>query len=73
MFVELIVLQLVRFMGPENQVIEINPELVVSVRAPRLREHFAPGVRCIISTDDGKFVTVIEPCSRVRELLMGAR
>jgi hypothetical protein len=68
-----IVLTLIRLTGPEGQVIEINPQQVVSVRSPRSTEHFGPGVKCLISTADGKFTTVVEPCSKVRDLLVMTR
>ena len=59
---------LVLLTGPGQQVIGVNPETVVSVRAPRSCEHFALGTRCLITTSDGKFISVAEPCPAVRKL-----
>jgi len=64
-----IALYLVLLTGAGGQVIEINPAMVVSVRAPAAREYFARGTRCIVTTVDGKFVTVQETCDTVRRLL----
>jgi hypothetical protein len=64
-----IVLDLLLLMGPEHQIILVNPSQVVSMRTPRRHEHFGKGVRCLINTVDGKFIAVIQPCQEVKGLL----
>jgi hypothetical protein len=62
-----ILLTLVMFHGPGGQVIWVNPDAVVSTRLPRQGEHFAPGIRCLINTSDGKFTLVMETCEEVEQ------
>jgi hypothetical protein len=54
--------------GPEGQTIFVNPEEIVSIRAPRetQAEHFAHGVHCVLQTADGKLVNVADNCDVVR-------
>lgn len=63
---------LVHLTGPEGQLVELNPEAVVTLRDVRESDaaHFAKGVKCLIHTTDGKFVAVIETCAKVRQLLL---
>jgi hypothetical protein len=66
----LVAFHLVRFTGPDNQLIEINPDEVVAIRTPRDSEqHFHQKVACLIFTSDGKFVGVIETCEEVNRRL----
>jgi hypothetical protein len=66
----LLALNLVEFTGPDHQQIVINADAVVSVREPRDTEtHFHQKIECLIATNDGKFVGVIESCDVVRERL----
>ena len=60
---------LVTLTGLDNQRIDINPAEVVSVRAPRVQEHFGEGIKCLLHTADGKFIAVIEDCDTVRRRL----
>jgi hypothetical protein len=62
-------LELITVTGPDNQVIQLNPNVIVSLRAPRVGEHFAPGTNCLIHTSDGKIVVVKETCAQVDNLL----
>ena len=67
--VELIVLH-----GSNGVEVAVNPAQVTSLR-PRTSPQeglFAGGVECMISLADGKFVTVVETCDKVRELLRDA-
>jgi hypothetical protein len=65
----LAVLHLVILTGPDGQVIQVNPDTVITVRPPRGNEHFHPEIKCLIHTADGKIVTVTEDCDTVRERL----
>ena len=51
--------------GPGGQAIDINPRKIISLRDPRPQGHVAKDVRCLISTEDGKFIGVIETCDVV--------
>jgi uncharacterized protein YrrD len=66
----LIAFYLVIFHGPDNQLIEVNPDEVVSIREPRdVEQHFHAKVNCLIFTSDGKFLGVVEDCHTVHSLL----
>lgn len=64
LYVAIILLHLT---GPGGQMIEVNPDEIVTLRSPRSQEHFAPGTRCLINTVDGKVVAVQEDCYRVKQ------
>lgn len=58
--------------GPDNQEIVLNAEEIVTLRPPRVSEHFAPGAQCLINTEDGKFLTVMETCLEIRNRIENA-
>jgi hypothetical protein len=58
---------LVALTGPEEQPIEVNPHEVVSIRPQR--GNLASGIRCLIHTTDGKYISVIEDCMTVSRKL----
>lgn len=60
---------LVALTGVEDQVININPNEVVSIRPQR--GNLASGIRCLIHTTDGKYISVIETCDIVLRKLEG--
>jgi hypothetical protein len=62
-------LELIQLTGPEHQVIQVNPSSIVSLRAPRTAEHFAPGTKCLLNMGDGKIIVVMETCEQVNHLL----
>jgi len=66
--VTLIVLHLVKLTGPDGQLVEVNPQEIVSIRSPR-EGGVHPDVKCLLHTSDGKFIAVVETCTRVQELL----
>jgi hypothetical protein len=57
--------------GLENQQIYLNPKQVISIRQPRGLNsgHWPAGVRCLVTTVDGKYLTVVETCAEIRERL----
>jgi len=69
----LLALKLVTFTGPDDQIIEVNADEIVSVRTPRSADHFGPGIRCLINTSDGKYVSVKEECSQVVKTLQAVK
>jgi hypothetical protein len=58
---------LVALTGVEEQSIEVNPSEVVSIRPQR--GNLANGIRCIIHTTDGKYISVVEDCMTVSRKL----
>jgi hypothetical protein len=67
---ELLALHLIRLTGPDGEIIEVNPEEVVSAKAPgAIAGHLHPRTRCVIFTSDGKFITVRDECEDVRKKL----
>jgi hypothetical protein len=64
-----IVFRLILLHGPNNQVIHLNPDDIVTLRVPRGDEgHLQEGVKCIVTTIDGKFSAVKESCQTVHEM-----
>jgi uncharacterized protein YlzI (FlbEa/FlbD family) len=59
---------LVQLTGPDNQIIWVNPEEIVSIRAPResQQHHFDNDIKCTLQTVDGKLINVIDSCDEVR-------
>ena len=50
--------------------ISLNPEQIVALRdGEHTGQHLAKEVECVITTSDGKFISVVETCARVRELI----
>jgi hypothetical protein len=66
-----LIASLLALQGPDGQAILVAPEHVVSLRAPRSHEHFAPGTRCILLTSDGRLVSVINRCADIRKMIEG--
>lgn len=64
-------LALLILQGPDGQTIEVNPSAIVTMRAPGPagQAALAPGVRCAITTSDGKVVNVTDTCEEVRAKL----
>jgi hypothetical protein len=57
--------------GLDAQQIYLNPEQIISIRQPRGLNsgHWPAGVRCLVTTVDGKYLTVVETCAEIRERL----
>jgi hypothetical protein len=57
--------------GPNGQALFINPAQIVSVRQPRGLNtgHWPHGTNCLVTTVDGKYVTTLETCPQIKELL----
>jgi hypothetical protein len=61
---------------PGGYEVFVNPDSVTSMRADRPdKEHtvMADAVRCLLNTNDGKFISVIETCSQVEKLFEEAK
>jgi hypothetical protein len=68
--VVIVALKLVLLHGPGGQIIEINPDQVVTLREPRMFEgHIPPGTNCVVNMADGKFNLVQEACATVRDMM----
>jgi hypothetical protein len=63
-----VALLLVALSGPDGQVIFVNPEEIISIRAPREThaQHFASAIHCVLQTADGKLINVVDDCDTVR-------
>jgi hypothetical protein len=59
----------------DGAAVQINPIMVVSIRAPQDKDKrvMHQSVQCIVNFVDGKFITVIEPCSVVEAKLGEAK
>ena len=58
--------------GLAGEEIDINAPSITSMRAApssKSNKHFTEGVRCMVSTSDGKYVTVTETCDEVRRAI----
>lgn len=68
----LITLRLIVLHSVDGYEVSIAPSQVTTLRAAKddqPNQLFTEEVRCVISTTDGKLVTVTEKCSVVRQLL----
>ena len=68
----MIALVFVLLHGPNGHEIILNSRQVTSMHAARPdkpNELVTESVRCVVNTTDGKFVSVIETCDFVRELV----
>jgi hypothetical protein len=68
------VVGLVLLHGPNGHEILVNPATVTSMHSAiegKPNELLTDAVRCLINTSDGKFLSVIETCETVRELMEG--
>lgn len=65
----LLAMHLLQLTGPEHQIIELNPKSIVSMRTPRVIEHFAAGSHCLIHTSDSRIVVVQESCEDIRHMI----
>jgi hypothetical protein len=67
---------LVMVHGPGNRSILVNPKQVTSLHASvpsQPNKYLADEVKCLVGLADGKFVSTIEPCEEVREILEQAK
>jgi hypothetical protein len=56
---------------PGGYEVGVNVDKIVSMREDEDKGHISGHVRCLINTNDGKFVSVIESCEEVRSLMTG--
>ena len=66
--IALVAVVLITLHGPDRQRIDINPNMIVSVRKPLEHNegYFKTGVSCVLSMVNSKIVSVIETCDEVR-------
>jgi hypothetical protein len=57
--------------GPGKREIYLYRENVVAMSSAlgKKNEHVAEDIQCVITTSDGKFISVIETCAEVKALL----
>jgi hypothetical protein len=57
---------------PGGKEVAINSDAIVSMRDGEHKgEYLSEAVGCMINTNDGKFVSVVESCEAVREKITG--
>jgi uncharacterized protein YlzI (FlbEa/FlbD family) len=61
---------LVILQGLDGQRIDLNPESIVSIRKPSTDTTLTKDVECVITTVDGKVITVTETCKEVEDKVM---
>jgi hypothetical protein len=70
------VVVLVMVHGPGNRSILVNPKQVTSLHASvpsQPNKYLADEVKCLVGLADGKFVSTIETCEEVKEILEQAK
>lgn len=67
----LVLYQLIVLHNGEGGQVYINPAEIISLREGGADRDklFTPTVKCMINTSDGKYITVKETCSEVREII----
>jgi hypothetical protein len=67
-------IQLLLVLGPGGQEIRINIAEISSIRQVRegSNGHFAPGVRCLIFIDNGRFIATAESCLEIVRMIAAA-
>lgn len=67
-----LVYALVVLHGPDGREINVSPGEIASIHCKmpdRENKMFVEGVNAIINTTDGKYVSVVETCSDIRDML----
>ena len=66
---------LITLHGPGHQLIDINPDAIVSTRKPHEHNegYLERGVNCVLSMNNGKLISVLESCDQVRATIEGAQ
>jgi hypothetical protein len=66
------VAEFLSFTGPDKQQLLVNPQEIVSIREPRVAEHFGKDIHCLIFTTDAKFMGVTDTCTEVERKILDA-
>lgn len=63
--------ELLELHGPDGQTVFINDRQISSLRMPIANDlkHFVKGTKCIVVTVDGKFIAVVESCTKIRDMM----
>jgi uncharacterized protein YlzI (FlbEa/FlbD family) len=64
-----VAVHLILLHGLHGQLLYVNPKEVVAIRTSSHKELLIEGVKCAISTADGKFISVRETCDEVMRLI----
>lgn len=56
---------------PGGATVDLNPREIITLRPPREDEHRGSqkDVRCLVFTADAKFVSTLEDCHEIRQLI----
>lgn len=65
--------QLLELHGPDGQKAFLNTHEISTLREPTMADlrRFTRGVHCVVSTTNGKVLSVVEPCDYIRDLVVG--
>jgi hypothetical protein len=72
----LITVILIILHAPDGHEIRLNPDQITSMHAAipgEANKMISDKVECLINTTDGKFVSVVETCDTVRDLMEKAK
>jgi hypothetical protein len=70
---EQIAVTLVELTGLDHESITVNPASIVALRTPREHDRVLPAAAaCAVQTTDGKHISVLETCEKVRQLIDAA-
>jgi hypothetical protein len=66
---------LITLHGPHNQQIDVNPDSIVSMREPQEKneDYLHAKSNCVLSMSNGKLISVVEDCSKVRSIIEDRR
>jgi hypothetical protein len=67
----LLALEFIRVTAPDGTTIELNARQIISLRQPREDERrgINNNVKCVIFTADSKYVSTLEPCDDIHDLI----
>jgi len=70
----LVATRLILVHGPDGQVINIHVPEISSIRTPRpdSEGHFAQGTHCLIYMNSGQFISTVEHCEKVVDMINAA-
>ena len=62
-------IDLVMLTAPDGKYLAVHSSEVVALRGKGSAQMMHEGVRCLVFTADGKFLSVVETCAEVRQKL----
>jgi uncharacterized protein YlzI (FlbEa/FlbD family) len=62
-----VALELILLHTLDGRIVYVNPLHIVSVGEARIQGKLSPDVNCVVNLVDGKFITVMEGCLKIKE------